>query len=268
MQKCKNYTPITKRSYADLFRTAFQEDSPTVTAERSYADLLKKSFKGTESMIKDMHILYFRLEEFTQRLDDIREQLEELKLDISKSKAEEKQKQMDEQWQLRKTINIYGIPFSKDERPVEIIMTVCRFVDFEFREELFSDIHRTLSPSQRPTRTLVCTFNHMQDRNKFLDKIRRRKKDMVVKNIFQGIDRHQNIFVNEAMTIKNSRLYNEAKRFQKEGIIKYVWFRNGKVCYREHGEEPSFGFVTDASLQSWKVISDFFKDVLYYDFQL
>ncbi|CAB4000069.1 Hypothetical predicted protein [Paramuricea clavata] len=149
------------------------------------------------------------------------------------------------QYSRRDTLEIHGIPLIEGEITNAIVVEVAKLAvpDRDFSEAMLSTSHRL------PTRSgnippIIAKFIQRDVRDVVY---RNRKKS--TENL--GYETHNNIYINESLTVKSRAIFTEAKKFQNERNFKFIWTKNGHVHLKKNDSQTSRSNVFK-SMQEFK----------------
>ncbi|XP_046409079.1 uncharacterized protein LOC124173959 [Ischnura elegans] len=207
----------------------------------------EESFGG---QAKSLELLNASLVKITDSLNHLLSENISLKKQLSDTEARLNRV---EQEQLRNVIEIHGIPYSEGEVAGVLICQVgiavgikvdTSEIDYAYRGG--SNRSATSHPSPRPA-PIIVRFLRSSTAAAFLNG-RRTKRNLKLNDIVADQNpTNPPVYINESLTSLNRKLYAMARGLKKEGKIKYVWIRNGRVFARVHdgGERLSILVETD-----------------------
>ena len=159
-----------------------------------------------------------------------------------------------EQERLRNTIEIRGIPFSDSEITEEL---VCKLgaalgvkietsqIDYSYRIRPKPQTHLSQAPN---TPTIVARFVSSRVAAGLIQ-AKKRKPSLTLGDLNTGLGpNHLRIYVNESLSPQNRRLYAAARDLKKEGKIRYLWVRNGRVFARVNDGSERLSIVAEEDL--------------------
>lgn len=146
-----------------------------------------------------------------------------------------------------KSINILGVPPVENEKTADlykIVKKICGFVKVTVSERDMDDIFR-FGKEKKSIRV------------DFVSKLKKREminamKTKEVKGSDVGISESPQIFVFEHLLHATHKIHIEAKKLKREGLVKFVWVKDGKVLLREAEGEPVIIVKSLADLLKFK----------------
>uniref|UniRef100_T1IGN8 FP protein C-terminal domain-containing protein n=1 Tax=Rhodnius prolixus TaxID=13249 RepID=T1IGN8_RHOPR len=120
------------------------------------------------------------------------------------------------------------------ENLLVLINKIFTAIDLTLREEFIFDCYRILPKKNVKTAFSPPIIVKLTSNLYKKDILRQKKlkKNNLKLDLLDGESGGQPIYINELMSPFNNRLFKEAKIYQSQGKIKYVWFNNNNVKIR------------------------------------
>lgn len=156
-----------------------------------------------------------------------------------------------EQESLRNTVEIHGVPISNDDAPSAIVCKTGLALGIKLDGSDIEAAYRVGKKhsirSKHPP--LVVRFAQSSMAEEFV-RSRRVKRNLSLSDLHLNIgnvNAASPIFVNEALTQTNRRLYALARDLKRNGKVKYLWVRGGRIFVRksEGGDRISIRSESD-----------------------
>lgn len=135
-----------------------------------------------------------------------------------------------------KTVEMYGIPFRREERLIEVIENVSNAIGFNFKEEMVDSCYR-LRPggggsTDKPA-GIVMRFSRKIDKELFMD-LRRKKRNLNSRDLGYMEGNAMSVYVNDSLTPESRKLFNAARLVKQEKQFTYLWVKNGRIFMRKN----------------------------------
>ena len=154
-----------------------------------------------------------------------------------------------EQYQRANSLEIQGMPESKNENLVDVVKKIGDFIDFKIDENKIDCVHRILSRNPNLPKPIIVKFNSRIYKENVLGaaKIKiRSKTDRKGPGLFLD-NSDKPIFINENLSSVKKFLYKNARDLAKTKGFKFVWTRNGNIFLRKN-EQSKIILVEDSSV--------------------
>ncbi|XP_046383913.1 uncharacterized protein LOC124154308 [Ischnura elegans] len=202
---------------------------------------------------KSIELINDNLSKLSNKLDEL---LSENKVLTSKLSDCEVRLNQIEQEQLRNVVEIRGIPTSD----VEVVdsLVIATGLSLGLKVDI-SDIDYAFRVGSRSvdhsSRAILVRFTRSRVAEEFVQ-LRKRKRNLYLKDLdvphLKPYSLNPLIYVNESLTPLNRKLHSIARSLRKEGKIKFVWIRNGKVYVRKSEGADRVQVNTEEDLQRVK----------------
>ncbi|XP_022186532.2 uncharacterized protein LOC111045430 [Nilaparvata lugens] len=164
--------------------------------------------------------------------------------DLKKENASLKRKVCDletrledaEQYTCSNTLEIYGVPETKNEDVYETVKRVCNALDVNITREKIDVCHRLGKPKgdNRPAGIIV-KFVRRED--KFSVVARRKvKRNLSMQDL--GFQQQAVVYINESLSPALRRIFAAAREAKKKYDYAYLWVQNGKILMRKEQGKP------------------------------
>ncbi|XP_046393647.1 uncharacterized protein LOC124161377 [Ischnura elegans] len=160
-------------------------------------------------------------------------------LDLKLNKAE--------QSTLKNSVEIRGVPLFQDDDIQSVVIKICSFLGVHVSAEdidgVFRPRPRHNSDSGTHAPPIIVRFVRQSKKNEVIVK-RRAKKNFSSKDAGCFSDStslsqiNQTIYIDEALTKYNRKIFALARGLKKEGKLKFVWVKNGKILVRQSETGP------------------------------
>ncbi|XP_046683628.1 uncharacterized protein LOC124369621 [Homalodisca vitripennis] len=138
-----------------------------------------------------------------------------------------------EQYMRSNTLEIQGIPESKNEYVYEVVKKVGVALDINISREDIDVCHRLKkrNDADRPA-GIIAKFVRREDNLKFLEK-RRVKRNLNSHDVGYTSSTANPVYVNESLSPTKRKLLAAAQSVKQEKNYAYLWVRNGKIFLRK-----------------------------------
>lgn len=142
-----------------------------------------------------------------------------------------------EQYLRSNTLEVQGVPESRNEDVYDIVRKVGVALDMNFQREAIDICHRLgKRPGSDNPAGIIVKFVRREDKIKMLEK-RRIKRNLNTRDI--GYPGEANpVYVNESLSPARRRLLAAARTAKREKNYTYIWVRNGKIFMRKNPGDP------------------------------
>lgn len=142
-----------------------------------------------------------------------------------------------------KTVEMYGIPFRKEERVMDIIGLVSNAIGFDFKEEMVDCCYRLRAvaavdkledgsaPTDKPGGVIV-RFVRKTDKERFIE-LRRKKRNLNTRDLGFMEGDSMPVYLNDSLTQETRKLFNAAKIVKHDKQYTYLWVKNGRIFMRK-----------------------------------
>lgn len=150
-----------------------------------------------------------------------------------------------EQYSRRSNLIISGVPLKKEEKIKEIIKKLAEKWDIDLHDYDIMAAHRLRTKTNIPD--IIVKVNNRDLIGQFIQKSKR--KQITSENI--NLDVALPIYCSEHLTPYNKSLLYWAKKLKREGLVKFVWVKDGVVMVREREETPAKRIEGERDLDEW-----------------
>ncbi|CAF1232517.1 unnamed protein product, partial [Didymodactylos carnosus] len=109
------------------------------------------------------------------------------------------------QYNKRKDLILYGIPFKQNENTYDVVLELAVSVELQLNKNDFYAIHRlplSKRGKDKSRQAVIISFLRFTDRNNFYD----------VRKKLRQIERYKDVFINEHLTPLNNHIFQYAKQ--------------------------------------------------------
>lgn len=196
---------------------------------------LKKWHHETENDVgKSLNLIHEKLDDNSaligqqsKRLNKCLEEIEHLKSENSllKNKLQEAVGQLDElnQYGRRNTLEIYGVPETTNENPVEIVKDIGRALNVEVKDEMIDTCHRMKKLQHSTSGGIIVRFVRRIDKDTFLQR-RKVKRNFNMSHL--GGSNNDPIYINQSLTPLRKLVLSQARRLKNERDYAFLWVDN------------------------------------------
>lgn len=185
------------------------------------SELVKKIDKQSE-IIKNYETLFEKVNQtnlaLTKRVKELENRVEDL-----------------EQYSRANCLEINGIPEKSNEQLMEVVKKVGSSLGLQINESDIDACHRlgqkrSGDNSGRP-RGIIVKFTRRIVKEDMLVK-RRIKRNFNTDDIGFTDRAAEVIYMNESLSMARRQIFNAARQLKKDGLVQFVWVRNGRVLVR------------------------------------
>lgn len=224
---------------------------------------LETSVKYLSGQCDDMFRFYSETKASIAALCDENKQLhEELYTMKKRTKALEDAQARQEQWSRAQNIEVVGVPESKDESPVDVIIKVAAQAGVSLQNGDIEYAHRV--QSRRPSgagvsgagvsgtmaagtsRVIIARFKNRAAKDSVVAAARK-NRHITSKDIGFGGEVRK-IFVNEHLTKENKQLLKSCKIKAAESNYKHVWTKNCRIYMRKSDTSRPIPIISSSDL--------------------
>lgn len=216
---------------------------------RDESRAMGQSIESTHEKIDEIKIMFNAhradIDKCLNGVEDLREENAYLQKELEFVKHELCDLQ---QYSRRNTVDVQGVPEAKSENIFEVVRRVASVLRFDLKPEMVDAVHRLAGSSDgsRP-RGIIVKFVRRGDCDELL-RLAKVKKGFSASEL--NVNSDSKIYVNPSLSKMNRELLYLAKTAAREGVVKYVWFSNGKVLVRKKEGQPAIHISTRYQLQN------------------
>jgi hypothetical protein len=139
-----------------------------------------------------------------------------------------------EQNTLKNTVEIHGIPILNGEVPSAIVCKIGLALGIRIEAIDIESSYRIGKVRQNSLNNppLVVKFARINLADEFV-KSRRVKRNLSLSDLDLGISSDKQVYVNESLSPHYRKLFNLAKDLKRNGKLKYLWVRGGRLYARK-----------------------------------
>jgi hypothetical protein len=139
-----------------------------------------------------------------------------------------------EQNTLKNTVEIHGIPILNGEVPSAIVCKIGLALGIRIEASDIESSYRIGKVRQNSLNNppLVVKFARINLADEFV-KSRRVKRNLSLSDLDLGISSDKQVYVNESLSPHYRKLFNLAKDLKRNGKLKYLWVRGGRLYARK-----------------------------------
>lgn len=195
-----------------------------------------------------------KVDETNNKVDEMKKILEtrvetlELKVDDIESRLEIVERMMDHQHDNSRRVNnllLNGVPYSTGENIREIFNAVAAKLGFATPPD--ADVFR-MKGNDDNKRPVVLKFSTEFHKNQFLGRYYKVSKSLDLSVVKGYEDKKSRLFLQHDFTTTQYKLFREALKQKKEGVVKSVRVTDGSVSVKFAEDGPAWKFSTDAAL--------------------
>lgn len=139
------------------------------------------------------------------------------------------------QYNRRDNGKVFGIPYTKDEKPNEIVKEICKHLDVPLTDNDISVAHRLFTKDKRvegDTPAIIVKFARRDKKNEFYNAKKKLKTSPMAK--------YPNLAIYEDLTPLRNRMLYQLRNRKDETTNKkkymYTWSREGRIYWRTESE--------------------------------
>lgn len=147
-----------------------------------------------------------------------------------------------EQSNLRKELEIAGIPEVESENPYHLALTTAKKLGVELLDTDIDFVHRT-GPKQKSfenknhlPRTIALRLIRQSKRDELI-KAAKSRRNLTSENLVQGP--LSKVYVNERLTKTNRLLFRESRKRATQHGFRFCWISNGHIYVRQAERKPA-----------------------------
>ncbi len=190
------------------------------------------------------------------RIDSLETKYMELSEDMSELREENRmlknQIETMEQYSRKNNVIIQGIPQTQGEDVRKIVKTLGEKLEIKINESEVAAAHRLPVKRDTDTPPIIVKFLNHEIKP---DMIAASKKKRLSSNHL-GYSMYSRIFCDEHLTQLNKQIFLEAKKLQREGLVKFVWTNNNIVRIRRDENSPKITINSIEQLSQWREINN------------
>lgn len=204
-----------------------------------------------EFIVKQNEQILRKLEKIEKENKKLKDELRELKSENNKIRKEvdflKTQRENYRQDTLKNNVVISGVPLKESMDRNElgaIVINIAKKLDIDIADEDFT-CHKVGKTVPKQLRVVFASADKK-------DMIMKNKKEHVLNTKQIGLSEDRIIYINHDMTIKNQLLFKKARECKKEGAVKYVWYKDGRIFARKSDNSTIIRVNTDDDLLQLK----------------
>lgn len=216
------------------FRSEFKDMGVSINSTHEKVDELKTMFCQHRVDI----------DACLQDIDTLKSENTSLKNELNKLREEVCSQQ---QYSRRNTVDIQGVPETKQENIVEVVKRVAKVLRFELKTEMIDAVHR-LPGDRRDSkpRGIILKFVRRLDCDDLL-KLAKVKRGFFASEL--GLQSESKVYVNPSLCKMYRELLYLAKNAVRDGFIKFAWHSNGRILVRRREGQPAIHITTRDQLR-------------------
>lgn len=212
-----------------------------------------------KDVVSEIHRIQTTMEELRNTTETLMDEQQQLRTDNYELRRllEWNEIEIDKlkQEKLQKAFQISNIPVQDGENLIDITIQVCREVGVTLVKEEVQEIFRVRSyqtlKSQIPPPILVKVINKSK-RDEILAKKQEEMELTTAKlNMVGEKTQDVNIYINEVLTKRNRYLFKMARDLKRNGKIRYVWFKDGRLLVRKSEKGKVKEITSSAALNEF-----------------
>lgn len=199
----------------------------------------EKSNNTLEELVRSVNFMSTQFDEFIKVQNDILEEIKNLKRENIKLKEEndllnKEVKQLItkvdsfEQQLLESSIEISGIPVTKNENCIDIINKLSE----KLGEQITVDHAFRLNIPKRNINKIVAKLKDIKMKKNII-KSWKSNRSLCASDIYSGFNKDDKIYINECLTKSRRQLFGKARSAAKLNGFKYVWVNDGDILARK-----------------------------------
>lgn len=131
-----------------------------------------------------------------------------------------------EQYSRRNTVEIYGVPESRNEDVLTTVQQVGRAINIDIHDNMIDICHRLPKQQNQQHGGIIVKFVRRIDKERFMD-CRRIKRNLSTRHL--GLPEDAIIYVNESLSQEKRRLLAQARKVKRDKQFEFLWVRNGVI---------------------------------------
>lgn len=168
---------------------------------------------------------------------------------VTRIKMLEEENLKQQQWVRLQNLEIVGIPESKEENALDIVMKITDYIGADIQPNDIEFAHRVQprhATSAARGRNIVVHLKQRAAKDRVLAAARKHR-GLTTTDV--GVGRESSkIFVNEHLTKENKMLLSSCKQKAKEINYKYIWTKNCRIYVRRNDSSPPLHIASPADL--------------------
>ncbi|XP_046400872.1 uncharacterized protein LOC124167118 [Ischnura elegans] len=241
-------TPNTPEMSAPELRSLFaviNEKLDTLIADQTaLSHKVSENSDMLSGLTVKLHAIEKELSNVTGLVNELQEKVFDLEVKLNRN----------EQERLKNSVEIRGVPLTTDEDLQSIVLKISTALNVNMSAEDIDGVFRprprqASSINSRPP-PIIVRFLRLNKRDELITK-RRVRKELNVDDIGLASNLplpQQTIYIDEALTPFNRKLFAIARDLKKNGKVKFVWVRNGNILVRQSEGAPVVVISTQKDL--------------------
>lgn len=248
-------------SEVDELKTSIDSLNKLLSSNMLQQELKFKKLMATVKEIRDQN------ESIRQSVDYLSKEYSELKGKFTIMENEKKEQLLYiktledriegmEKYHRSSSIEIRNIPLKTGESKRDLSETIIKMserLNVPIQKNEIKDVFRTKSKSEN--KPIVVELTTILKREDFLDSVKKYKRERngILDTSSLGISGPPvKIFISEALTAKNKRIFTLARDFAKTNSYKYCWTSHGTVYLRQGDGQPAIRIASFEDLDRLK----------------
>lgn len=208
--------------------SSVQEIKNTVKATESKVDKLTNS---VNAIVKEQELL-------RTDIDDLYEENNRLKVQVDQL----------EQYSRKANIVIKGIPPHKDENLYELVKNIGSKIEVNLKDYDIIAAHRL--PSSTNMSPIIVRLLNYDKKSSVVQKSKKAKLNTAMLGL--EVDPPNPIYIDEHLTPQNAFLLKKAQELRRDGTVRFVWTKDGKILLRVDENSPVTRIYTEQDILSVK----------------
>uniref|UniRef100_T1I5F6 Zinc finger DNA binding protein n=1 Tax=Rhodnius prolixus TaxID=13249 RepID=T1I5F6_RHOPR len=157
-------------------------------------------------------------------------------------------------------LRILNVPYKPDENILEIIKQIAGLIDYNLDVSSIKSVFRIKGRASEYSSPIILKFFNASLKTQFINFFK--KKGSV------NLGTQENpilIKIFEEMSPSNYFLYKKARELKVQNLVKYVWFRGGRVLIRKEENTPAITINSFSDIVSLKGLPGQAEEVLFSD---
>lgn len=204
---------------------------------------LKTSIDTAHKKISSIDEKILTVDGRISELEKTKSELITLQMNISKLERESNAR---DQWNRMNNIEIKGIPFTKSENLLDMVLKIGSTVDFPLVQEQINFVTRVPSRNDNKIKPIIVSFVNRYCKENFIASSRSFKSLSISDLNLSGKGR---VYINDHLTTFNKSLLARAKETAKERGFLFIWVKHCKVHVRKDTTSPVYIIHSERDLR-------------------
>lgn len=214
---------------------------------KEFSESLNTYSDWVQENTENIKVIDTKLNNFMKEIESIRQE----NCNLKKNNEQLTKKVVDlEQLLKENTVDIYGVPYKKDEDILKIMKSISEVIGYEYEAGMIDNCYRTKGATAGPAKpgAIVVKFLRKLDKERFIMK-RRQKRNVNSRDLgFMDGDASP-IYINDSLTQDKRKLLNSARVVGREKQYTFIWVRNGRIFLRKNQGERAIAINSQEDIE-------------------